>query len=519
MKIFQKTIWMGGGNWRSLLESLAVESVFLTLMDFQSAGISENIIWSGIFLAGTLAAGWMAFRKKPSKKPWMRQLFGEGWPAIVLPAGLIGIQAILRLWGNTINVFALSGEDYNYFALLISSSIAYVGIRLIALAWHWLNGQAARHLQWGIVRTIVASVATITAVLMLILVCLFALNPNLYGIEDNVATSAFIMSVLLRSLVPWLFIDLVVTGGAVLFILGPSVLISYRVSRLLNQRLQTLTKAARDLRAGKLDARVPSVGHDEIAQLQDDFNSMADHIQRTNQTLSESRDQIAVLLENQRQLTALVSHELRTPVTTLRGYLEKSLDSIEEVPVGLSNDLEIMHHEVLRLQSLIDDLFTLSRIDLQQLDLQIDCFNVCVLVEQIVNTIKSGAWKNGRVEVVAQLPRGATSVLADEKRLEQIILNLLNNAIHHTGPGGMIIVAVEPLNGWVEITVADTGEGIAPEMLPKVWERFNHGSESGMGSGLGLALVKDLTERMNGQVGVESKLDEGSRFWVRLPAC
>lgn len=511
-----KALLLSGNIWRSLLESLTLGCVVLMVIDFQQAEMPDELVWSGILCISVITALWLALRLKPSDKRGIKWFFQEGWPAAALPLGLIWAHAILRSVAVTIFSASITTSEITDMAILAACALFYTAIRLLVLAWLWLEIKASHSIQWGFVRTIVLVVVIFTVAGALVVLYPLTGLSYLSVLSEDLNPNAAILASIFRSLLPNLLLGIIAAGFAVMIIILPSIGISYLVSRPLNRRLQTLTAAARELRAGKLEARVPSAGHDEIAQLQDDFNSMAENIQQTNQNLNESRDQIAALLKNQRELTAQVSHELRTPVATLRGYLEKSLDSAAPIPDVLSKDLEIMHREVLRLQGLIDDLFTLSRVDLQQLELHIARVDVGALVERVVDTLKPGAWKNGRVEISHLLPEKRLFALADEQRLEQVILNLLNNAVRHTGPGGLVVVTVVALPEAVEIAVADTGEGIAAERLPYIWERFNHGSDAN-GSGLGLALVKELVERMQGEVGAESTLNTGSRFWVHLP--
>jgi signal transduction histidine kinase len=511
-----KTLIFVGSPWRSYLESMALGVLLLLLIDFQPEDVYSTINYTGVLTAGGLAATWMAVRMRPSRQPWYLWLLEEGWPAFALPFGLIWIHAILRLAASAFVASRINNSDFMDFAILGACAAIYVGIRVVVIAWTWLTRLAEGSLQWGIVRTMVVAVVIFAGAAVLVVVYPLTVLSNLSAVYSNGARNSVVLSVLVNMLFPNLILAIAVAGLAVLMIILPSIGISYLVSRPLTRRLKTLTAATQALRSGDLQARVAFKGHDEIAQLQDDFNSMAENIQRSNQNLSESRDKIAALLKNQRELTALVSHELRTPIATLRGYLEKSIDGIDPLPESVSQDLEIMHHEVLRLQSLIDDLFTLSRVDLEQLELHIQRVDVCPMVERVVTTLQPVAWKNARVELNQQVPCEHVYVQADEQRLEQILLNLINNAVRHTQPGGLVIVSASTDENFIELAVADTGEGIAAERLPEIWERFNHGSGNG-GSGLGLSLVKDLTERMQGQVGVESQPGEGSRFWVRLP--
>jgi signal transduction histidine kinase len=264
---------------------------------------------------------------------------------------------------------------------------------------------------------------------------------------------------------------------------------------------------------------------------------MAADLERAVAELQTERDTVAALLRERRELIASASHELRTPVATLRGYLESTLAHWNgQPPATLRHDLEVMERETIHLQRLIGDLFTLARAEVGRLELRRTPTDVGLVVRRIVETQAPLAWQGSRVQVVAVVASGLPLALVDASRLEQVLRNLLHNAVRHTPPGG--IVALEASDeageasvvgagagavsaGWVRLRVKDTGEGIAPEELPHIWERFYRAESARArgdgGSGLGLALVKELTEAMGGTVGVESTPGEGSCFTVRLP--
>ena len=138
----------------------------------------------------------------------------------------------------------------------------------------------------------------------------------------------------------------------------------------------------------------------------------------------------------------------------------------------------------------------------------------------MVDAMAPLAWQTGRVEVVSDIPAHLPPVLADPVRLDQVLANLLRNAIRHTPPGGLVAVRAFVDSNAVRFDVCDTGEGIPAEDLPHIWERFYRGangrSRDSGGAGLGLALVKELTEAMGGSVSVESAPDQGACFTVRL---
>ncbi|HEV7664306.1 MAG TPA: HAMP domain-containing sensor histidine kinase [Chloroflexota bacterium] len=312
--------------------------------------------------------------------------------------------------------------------------------------------------------------------------------------------------------------SLAVLAAASLFALVSSSIVAYLLSRGLIGRLEGLGQAAESLAAGDLSRRVKP-GTDEVGQLARRFNNMADDLQQTLNELRAERDRVAGLLEDRRQLVASASHELRTPVATVRGYLESALGRAERLPDELHSDLATMQRELARLQQLIDDLFALSQAAVGRLSLRLEPTDARAVVQRLVETNGPLAWRQRRVEVLAEVASETPPARADRQRLEQVLSNLLGNAIRHTPPGGLVAAAVTRDDGVVRIDVRDTGEGIGEEDLPHVFERFyrGHTPNGGTGAGLGLALVKELTEAMGGTVEASSTPGEGSCFSVRLP--
>jgi signal transduction histidine kinase len=308
-----------------------------------------------------------------------------------------------------------------------------------------------------------------------------------------------------------------VLTAAFVFALASSSLVAYLLSRRLVGRLERLGRAAESLAAGDLTCRVEEGPADEVGQLARRFNHMAADLQRTLHELKAERDRVAALLKARRQLVASVSHELRTPVATVRGYLESALRR----GAAETSDLETMERELGRLQRLIEDLFTLSRAEVGQLELRPAPTDVGAVVRQLVDTVGPLAWGQRRVQVFAEVAPDLPPARADPERLEQVVSNLLANAVRYTAPGGLVAAAVCAEPDAIRIEVRDTGEGIAPEDLPRVFERFYRGpsadEERRDGAGLGLALVKELAEAMGGSVEAASVPGEGSRFTVRLP--
>lgn len=344
--------------------------------------------------------------------------------------------------------------------------------------------------------------------------------------------------------------SLVVSSATLIVVLVvPATLISVVVLRRATRRLEALTTATGALRAENLGARVSVTGADEVARLQEDFNAMAGDLEAAVRDLRAERDTVARLLQARRELVAAVSHELRTPVATLRAYLDSALDQPDGAaaapPPALRQDLTVMASETERLQRLIEDLFILSQAEAGRLSLTLEAVDTGALLQLCATAAVRLAWEKGRVEVLAEAPPTPLWAQADAGRLEQVVRNLVANAVRHTPPGGVVLLTAAPTGQHVALQVKDTGEGIPAELLPRVWERFYRGAsageqEGGAGrdravgagipataspdaigetgrAGLGLALVKELTEDMGGSVSVESTVGQGSVFTVRLP--
>lgn len=302
-------------------------------------------------------------------------------------------------------------------------------------------------------------------------------------------------------------------------VLPVALLVGYVLARRLTRRVERLTAATSHLAAGEYSRRVPVDSHDEIGRLSDDFNAMAARLEEREQALRAETERSEQLLQANRRLTADVSHELRTPLTTLRGYVEAlSYDYGDRLPAG---DLRVIEAELERLQALIDDLFTLARTEARQLPLEIEQVDAADIALRLAQTLAPLARRERQIELITELPVELPPVLADRSRLEQVLLNLLQNALRHTPAGGIVALRAASSDARVLVTVADTGVGIPQHDLPHVFERFFRGDSSRAretgGAGLGLALVLELITAMGGEVSAESTPGRGSAFTIALP--
>ncbi len=220
-----------------------------------------------------------------------------------------------------------------------------------------------------------------------------------------------------------------------------------------------------------------------------------------------------------RELTANVSHELRTPLTSIKGFVETLLNGAVKDEAACRRFLTIIDSETDRLVKLVDDLLDLSRLESKGVTLELRPVNLGDLVVHTVDKLRPLAEESKLVLIHSGPPD--VIVTADSDRLEQVLTNLIDNALKYTPPGGRVEVQILPNEQEVTVAVKDTGRGIPPDDLPHIFERFYRADRSRTrgsgGTGLGLAIAKHIVEAHGGHIGVRSRLDEGTTFMFTLP--
>jgi histidine kinase len=282
--------------------------------------------------------------------------------------------------------------------------------------------------------------------------------------------------------------------------LGASALLTREILR----PLRDLASSSRRIASGNYGERVAVPQAEELAEVAENFNQMAEELARVEQ-------QRVALIGN-------VAHELRTPLAGLEGYLEGMLDGV------LPSDQETigaMQHEVRRLRRLVDDLQQLSRVEAGQVALQIERFALAPVVERVVAQLRPQL-SGQALDALAGPPDAPLWVRADPDRTAQILVNLIGNAIRYTPEDGRIAVRVWREDGQALVAVEDSGIGIPPEALPYLFERFYRvdpsRSRGSGGSGIGLTIARHLAWAMGGDIAVTSQgLGRGSAFTLTLP--
>lgn len=226
--------------------------------------------------------------------------------------------------------------------------------------------------------------------------------------------------------------------------------------------------------------------------------------------------EIKKLEQIRKDFVANVSHELKTPVTSIKGFAETLIDGAMNEPSLREKFLTIILKESERLQSLIQDLLELSKIEQQYFQLNWTKANITEAVEEAVTLLKEKAQKK---EVSLHFfSDGVLTIDGDAERLKQIAINLMTNAIVYTPAGGHIAVSLAEDGDWVTLQVSDSGIGITEEEIPRIFERFYRvdraRSRNSGGTGLGLAIVKHLVEAHHGRIEVDSEPGKGTTFTI-----
>lgn len=283
---------------------------------------------------------------------------------------------------------------------------------------------------------------------------------------------------------------------------GVGLVVSYFLSGNITRPLRQLSQAAEKIRQGDLKQEVPVDTQDEVGQLAEVFNQMS--------------AELAANESNRQELLANIAHELKTPLAVLQGHLESMLDGVEE---PAPDKLFSMQEEVMRLTRLVGDLRDLSLAQVHRLELHLQPVDLDEKVERAADMLEP-LLEEKKLRFVKELAPGLPVRQLDPDRLNQILYNLITNAIRYTHPGALILLKTEPAGDRVRLTIADEGPGIAPEDLPHVFEQFYRGDKSrnraSGGSGIGLSLAKSFVEAQGGTITARNRNQGGAEFVVEV---
>lgn len=296
---------------------------------------------------------------------------------------------------------------------------------------------------------------------------------------------------------------LIVTALSLLF----GFILSYFIARRMSDPLTRLTHTAAQLATGDYGVEFEKGGYTEI-------NELADALNYTTQELSKTN-------ELRRDLVANVSHDLRTPLTIIKSYAEMIRDLSGNNPEKRAAHTQVIIDEADRLSALVSDLLDLSRMESGTAPMEPSVFDLSETTRRMVQRFDVLAEGEGFTFSVHCVPDAM--VEADESRMEQVIYNLISNAVNYTGADKRVSVSVTSADGHVHFEVTDTGKGIPPEELGQIWERYYRaGSKTNRrgtkGTGIGLAIVKNILAVHHARYGVHSEVGHGSTFWFELDA-
>ena len=310
---------------------------------------------------------------------------------------------------------------------------------------------------------------------------------------------SYILSIGTRSMTITLFAAAIIGLIALLFI---------------TKNLRTIVQTVRDFQGGNHQARIKLSSTGEMNELATSFNEMAD-------TIVRNIEEIKTMDNLRRELVANVSHDLRTPLATIHGYIETLLIKSESLnKEEREKYLKTVLTSTDRLKNLVEELFELSKLEAKQTKPNPEPFSITELVQDIGHKYFIIAEKKG-IQFQCLLPRDLPLIVADIALIDRVIQNLVDNAIKFTPSGGTVKIELQKHFNIVNVSIADTGEGIADEDIPHIFDRYNKGSQKNMfqndGAGLGLAIVKKILEVHDLSISVSSKQHEGTAFSFQLP--
>lgn len=294
-------------------------------------------------------------------------------------------------------------------------------------------------------------------------------------------------------------------GIVTLVILGLSVCMGYFINRKIAKPIVDITEKAEELRRGNYDVNFKSEeGIYEIRELAETLDSMTNELSKTESV--------------RREFLANVSHDIKTPLTMIKAYAEMVRDISYNDDDKRNANLNVIVMEVDRLNILVNDILVLSRLQAGAESLEIEKFDLNFLVRDCLT--RYDIYKEDGYEFVYSFNGKSAMIEADKKRMQQVIYNLINNAVQYTGDDKKIFIDVSESKKWIIFSVRDTGKGIKEEEIRHIWDKYykidKKYKRSTVGSGIGLSIVKTICENHKFLYGVDTEVNHGSKFWVKI---
>lgn len=295
--------------------------------------------------------------------------------------------------------------------------------------------------------------------------------------------------------------------------LAAALLLSFIIVGFATGKLRKITSVIRNFKNGDLSTRINIKSKSELGEFADSFNDMAD-------TIVQNIDEIKKIDYLRRELIANVSHDLRTPISIIHGYLETVLiksDSLSDEEK--TKYIETTLSNTKRLQSLVEELFELSKLEAEQSQPNMETFSIAELIQDIQqkNLLEL---KSKNINLIIDFPQNLKMIKADIAMMEKVFQNLLDNSIKFTSAGGEIIIKLLNNDKTVLVKFSDTGSGIEKDDIPFIFERYQKSKRvvsNQKGTGLGLAIVKKILELHGINISVESEKEKGTTFYFEIP--
>jgi len=295
------------------------------------------------------------------------------------------------------------------------------------------------------------------------------------------------------------------------------VLFGIILSRSIGHRVRAVASGANRLASGELEHRLPEQGPGEIGELTRSFNAMAEQLEQGHRELQAQNDELRESERMKTELVSIVSHELRTPLASVLGFTSLLLKRDFE-PDTRRHYLGIIDAQARRLAALLEDLLDVQRIEHEGVELATERVDVATLLDQQAQLYAAQS-PNHRLEVA--LEERPLTVRGDPGRLAQVVGNLLSNAIKYSPEGGTVALAAARSGDGVRVIVRDEGLGIPPDQQSRIFTKFFRGDAGATGitgTGLGLAVSREIVEAHGGRIGFDSNPGSGSTFWLELPS-
>lgn len=293
------------------------------------------------------------------------------------------------------------------------------------------------------------------------------------------------------------------------------VLFFLRLEKRIFRPIEELRNGVEEIARGNYEVKVECSVSNEIGLLVDSFNEMARKLREGEKTKNEYE-------ENRKSLIANISHDLKTPITSIQGYIEAILEGNVAAPENKDKYLQIIHHNIIYVNKLIDDLFLFAKLDMQKLDFQFETVLIKAYMRDLMEEFRFELEERQSVLIYADDLEQDLPVSMDRKRMHQAIRNIMGNALKYGPEKGLVInVELYKQDGFACIDINDNGPGISEDKLPYIFNRFyrvdNERTKDLMSTGLGLAIARELVEAHGGSIAVSSAEGRGTCLRITIP--